>query len=128
VAHPPPSQLLRHRAPALLVDEIESVHDAALTCLGHRRHWHWLQLLDGAAQAAGMLTALLPDGLGPVRVVAAYDDVVLHAPAHDGPVRWTARSTRHTLGMPQLDVVARDPTDDRLLLTVRVTLSAPPSR
>lgn len=72
--------LLRHRPPALLIaSEIptDATHGPRRFVTVARDEWHWTQLLDAAAQAAGLCLRSDDAALaGRAFVVAAYERVV----------------------------------------------------
>ncbi|HZR84453.1 MAG TPA: hypothetical protein VFD92_25365 [Candidatus Binatia bacterium] len=92
-----PGDLMRHRGPALLVDEIERREASSLACTASDRGtWPWPRMLEGAAQTAGLLAGFQPGG--PANgVVAQYRDVVVHAPVATGALRFVARLDRRLL-------------------------------
>jgi len=118
-----PEQLMRHRPPALLLGGgIESTA-AGLACDGiDDGPWRWARLLEGAAQAAGLLSGLQPGGPGPAAVIAEYRDVAIHAARHEGPVRFQATFDRRILAFWRCRVEARS-ADGRLLLSGLVAVA-----
>lgn len=120
---PSPATLLRHRAPALLLGAVEEAAGDRLACasLG-AGPWAWPALLEGAAQAAGLLAGLQGGGLDATAVIAEYRDVVLHARAHAGPVRFVARLERRLLGWWRCRV-AVEGAGGEVLLEGRVTVA-----
>ena len=118
-----PEQLMRHRPPALLLGGgIESTA-AGLACDGiDDGPWRWARLLEGAAQAAGLLSGLQPGGPGPAALIAEYRDVTLHAARHEGPVRFHAAFDRRILRFWRCRVEARS-ADGRLLLSGLVAVA-----
>jgi hypothetical protein len=118
-----PATLLRHRAPALLVDRILSRDADGLVCTGAERDWDWPALLEGCAQTAGLLAGMLPGGPGNTALIAEYRDVDVRATSYDGPVRFEARFDRRILRFWRHAVVART-TDGILLLSGLVALAA----
>jgi hypothetical protein len=123
-----PGDFMPHRPPALLVGRIERFDGAALRCgSAHDRLWHWSDLLEGAAQCAGLLAGLQPGG--PRRsVIAEYRDVALHVAGHPGAVRFEARLERRVLRFWRCRVEVRD-AEHRLLLAGAVTVAPdPPGR
>ncbi len=114
---------MRHRAPALLLGAVVEATASGLACDGiDDGPWRWARLLEGAAQAAGLLSGLQPGGPGPAAVIAEYRDVTLHAERHDGPVRLHAALDRRILGFWRCRVEARS-ADGRLLLSGLVTVA-----
>jgi hypothetical protein len=124
MTRPAPAVLLRHRPPALLLGTIE-VHDAdRLVCRGiDQRRWPWARLLEGTAQAAGLVAGLQPGGPGNHVVIAEYRDVAVHLDLHRGPVRFEARLERRLAHFWRCRCEARTK-DGRVLLASRVTLAA----
>jgi hypothetical protein len=125
---PPPAVLLRHCPPALRLGAIEDATTERIACtsLGDGP-WQWPALLEGAAQAAGLLAGLRGGRHDASAVVAEYRDIALHAPAHTGPVRFVARVERRLLGCWRCRV-AVEAADGRLLLEGRVTIAPGPGR
>ncbi len=120
---PAPAALLRHRPPALRLRAIEELGEAQLTCAGEGAGlWRWPDMLEGAAQAAGLLAGLQPDGPSNRAVIAEYRSVVIHAAAHAGPLRFVARFERRILRFWQCAVEARA-ADGRVMLAARVTVA-----
>jgi hypothetical protein len=103
----PPATLLRHRAPALLLGAMETRDAARLVCTGiDAGHWPWTRLLEGTAQAGGLLAGLQPGG-----------------PGHRGHVHFEARVERRLAGFWRCRCEALS-ADDRVLLSSRVTVAA----
>jgi len=122
---PAPAELLRHRGPALLVGAIEAAGRDTLTCASRGAGaWRWPEMLEGAAQAAGLLAGLRPGGLPRTAVIAEYRGVVVHARAHTGPIRFVARGVRRVLHFWRCTVEARA-ADGTLLLAGEVALARP---
>ena len=117
-----PRDLLPHRDPALLLGTVERFDGDVLHCSSERTGpWHWADILEGTAQCAGLLAGLQSGG--PRRsVIAEYRDVVLHAHAYVGPVRFEARFDRRLLHFWRCRVEARG-AGDRLLLAGGVTVA-----
>jgi len=128
VSLPSPARLLRHRPPALLLGALEEHDGGRLVCRGtDDRRWAWPRLLEGTAQAAGLLAGLQPDGPGEGAVIAEYRDVTVQVDLHRGPVRFVARLERRLAHFWRCRCEAR--TDDgRVLLASRVTLAPGPAR
>ena len=123
---PAPATVLRHVGPALLLDRIERLDGDALVCAARGAGpWRWPALLEAAAQAAGLLAGLRPDGLSNRAVIAEYRDVLIHAAEHVGPVRVRARLDRRLLRFWRVRVAA-DAADGRALLAGLVTLAPAP--
>ena len=122
---PTPERMLRHRPPALLVDAVLAYTGTSITCSARGEGpWPWPRLLEGAAQAAGLLAGLQPDGLTNTAVIAEYRNVVVHAASSAGPVRFTAEVERRLMRFWRCRLAAH--ASDVLLLEGIVTL-APPS-
>lgn len=117
-----PADFMPHRPPALLVGRIERFDGDRLRCGSERDGaWHWADLLEGAAQCAGLLAGLQPGG--PRRsVIAEYRDVGLLVPGHMGAVRFEARLERRVLRFWRCRVDVRD-ADGHLLLAGVVTVA-----
>jgi len=123
VSLPAPAALLRHREPALLLGSIDSFVDDALVCTSvARASWQWPEMLEAAAQAAGLLAGLKDDGLDNTLVIAEYRGVRVHAPQHDGPLRLYARLGRQVLRFRQCRVEVRA-ANEALLLEGTVALA-----
>lgn len=120
--------LLRHRPPALLVaHELAGVDGRRRFATVARDEWHWTQLLDAAAQAAGLCVRSDDDALaGRAFVVAAYERVVQVTP----PGRWRSGvytivvwRLRSFLQMHQFEVRVEGEGEGGPLLAARVTLA-----
>ena len=116
---PAPSALLRHRPPALLLGAVEDHRDVVRI---DARRWPWPRLLEGTAQAAGLLAGLQPGGPGARAVIAEYRDVALHVALHRGAVRFDTRLERRLAHFWRCRCEARA-ADGRVLLVSRVTLA-----
>jgi len=127
VTLPAPAAVLQHGPEARLVRSIERVDAQGIACTSRARGpWRWPRMLEGAAQAAGLLV-----GIGSARaprapVIAEYRDVVVHVGSHSGPVRFVAAIERRVLHFWRCTFEVQD-TRGRVLLAGRVTL-APPRR
>lgn len=118
-----PEQLMRHRPPALLLGAVVEATGAGLACDGiDDGSWRWARLLEGAAQAAGLLSGLQPGGPGAAAVIAEYRDVTLHTALHSGGVRFHAVLDRRILGFWRCRVEARG-ADGELLLSGLVAVA-----
>jgi len=125
MSSPTPERLLRHRPPALLLDAVLSYGGTHITCSGRGDGpWTWPRMLEGAAQTAGLLAGLQPDGLTNTAVIAEYRDVVVHAHESAGPMRFTAEIDRRVMRFWRCRLAVH--AGDTLLLEGTVTL-APPS-
>jgi hypothetical protein len=117
------ADLLRHRGPALLVETIDAFDGGAIVCASRGAGpWPWPLLLEGAAQAAGLLSGLA-GGLSNRAVIAEYRGVRVHVERHEGPVRFGARLDRRVLQFRRCAIEARDAKHGTLLLEGRVTLA-----
>ena len=122
MSFPPVTSLLRHRPPALAVERVEEHAEDRLVCSSvPARRWWWFELLDGAAQAAGLLLRGSTGRPLSAVVVAAYDELDLNVQSHEGPVRWEARRKRRVGEMHQFEVSALAE-DGHKLLSALVTL------
>jgi predicted hotdog family 3-hydroxylacyl-ACP dehydratase len=120
---PAPATLLRHREPALLIGIVETVSGDSLVCgASARSSWRWPEILEAAAQAAGLLAGLKDDDLDDTAVIAEYRDVRVHAAQHDGPLRLSARLDRRVLRFRQCRVEVRA-ANETLLVEGTVTLA-----
>jgi hypothetical protein len=117
---------MQHGPEARLVRAIGRLDAEGITCTGRRGVWSWPQLLEGAAQAAGLLLGIAMDGPR-APVVAEYRDVVVHTAAHRGAPRFVARLERRVLQFWRCAVEVRD-VRGRVLLAGRVTLGKRGSR
>ena len=116
------AELLRHRGPALLVGTIDAFGGDTIACVSSREGlWPWPLVLEGAAQAAGLLTGL-HGGISNRAVIAEYRDVVVHAERHEGAVRFVARIERQVLHFWRCRVEARGPSGG-LLLEGEITIA-----
>jgi len=115
--------LLRHRPPALLLDTILVFDGARLACSARGiGPFRWAELLEGAAQTAGLLAGLQHHGVDNTAVIAEYRDVHIHAARHAGPVRFVANLDRRVLQFWRCRCEVRA-ADDTLLLTADVTVA-----
>jgi 3-hydroxymyristoyl/3-hydroxydecanoyl-(acyl carrier protein) dehydratase len=112
---PRPGELLRHRGPALLIEQVTDFSGDTLLCQAvSHEEWGWPAILEAAAQCAGLLTGMQQDGQPSERVVAAYEDLVVSRLSHRGALQLRASQLRSVLGM------------QKSLLEVWVTLAAAP--
>src|SRR5262249_12444908 len=80
---------------ALLLGRVETHTGRTLACTGiDAGLWPWPRLLEGTAQAAGLLAGLQPGGRGSAAVIAEYRDVALGVERHRGRVGFEARLER----------------------------------
>ena len=122
---PDPATLLRHRPPAVLVGDVVAFTGDQLVCASTGAGpWHWPQLLEGGAQTAGLLAGAQRDGLTDRAVIADYRGVRVLAPAHQGPVRWSATIERRVMQFWRCRIEAC--TDDGTLLLEGTVTLAPP--
>jgi hypothetical protein len=122
---PPLDRMLRHRGPALLLATVDVIGDDRLACGSNGAgRWPWPRLLEGAAQAAGLLAGLQPGGPGKTAVIAQYRDVVIHTAEHSGAVRFHARLDRRVLHFWRCAVEVRGAAGE-LLLDGMVTIAPP---
>lgn len=120
---PPLATLLRHRPPALLLDTIATAGEHTLSCTSRGDGpWQWPEMLEGAAQAAGLLAGLQPGGPSAEAVIAEYRDIAVHAPTHTGALAFQARLDRRLLHFWRCAVETRA-ADGRLLLAGLVTIA-----
>ena len=120
---PRPARLLRHRPPALLLDRIAEFGGDRLRCTSRGTGpWRWAELLEGAAQSAGLLAGLQPGGPANTAVIAEYRAVGVHVATHTGAVAFIARLERRILDFWRCRVEARA-ADGTLLLDGRVTIA-----
>jgi hypothetical protein len=115
---------MRHRAPALLLDAIDTFTGDTLTCTSRDViRWAWPLVLEGAAQTAGLLAGLQTDGPGDAAIIAEYRDVVVRVGAAAGALRFTAVLERRLLDFWRCRVEARM-ADGTVLLGGLVTVTA----
>jgi len=124
---PDPASKLRHRPPAVLVGDVVAFSGDRLVCTSNGAGpWRWPQLLEGAAQTAGLLAGAQPDGLSEHAVIADYRAVRVLAPTHQGQVCFTATIDRRVMRFWRCRIEARAE-DGALLLEGTVTLAPPGS-
>lgn len=120
---PNPAALLRHREGALMLATVEDFTGDRLACTSSDRpSWHWPEMLEAGAQAAGLLAGLQGDGLDAAAVIAEYRDVRIHAARHEGPLVLVARLDRRVLQFRLCRVEARS-ARDALLLEATIALA-----
>jgi hypothetical protein len=120
---PSPAALLRHRPPALLLATIDAHDGGTLWCTSvERETWVWPEILEGAAQCAGLLAGFQPGGPGNRAVIAEYRNVRPHAATARGTIRLSARLERRVLRFWRCRVEACD-AGGTLLLDGLVTLA-----
>ena len=123
---PSPAAVLRHSGPALLLHRVERFDGDTLACVARGvGPWAWPAMLEAAAQAAGLLAGLQPDGLSNRAVIAEYRGIVIHAHEHAGGVRIHARLDRRLLHFWRVRIEA-EAMDGRGLLAGFVTLAPGP--
>jgi predicted hotdog family 3-hydroxylacyl-ACP dehydratase len=120
---PRPATVLRHRGPAVLVDDAEDRGDGTVRCTGRDDGpWPWPRALEAAAQAAGLAAALHAGGPHEDAVIAEYRDVAVHVAEHRGALSVIARVERRVLRFWRCRIEARA-TDGTVLLAGTVTLA-----
>jgi hypothetical protein len=107
------------------VRSIARLDERGITCTSRGRGpWRWPRMLEGAAQAAGLLVGI-ENADGPrAPVIAEYRDVVVHAASHRGPLRFVAAIERRVLHCWRCRFEVRDGRG-AVLLRGRVTLAPP---
>jgi hypothetical protein len=116
---------LRHAPPALLIGTVVAHDDVRLVCASRDAGpFGWAQLLEGAAQTAGLLAGVA-GGPGAAALIAEYRDVDARVARHEGPVAFHATLERRVLRFWRCRTEARA-ADGGLLLSARVTLAPPP--
>ena len=124
---PAPAALLRHGPKARLVGAIERLDAAGLACASRGAGaWPWPRMLEGAAQAAGLLVGITEPEAPRTPVIAEYRDVVVPAASHRGRLKFVAALERRVLHCWRCTFEVRT-ARGRVLLSGRVTL-APPRR
>jgi hypothetical protein len=127
VTLPAPAALLRHGPEARLVASIERLDAGGIACASRGGGaWAWPRMLEGAAQAAGLLVGISETAAPRAPVIAEYRDVTVLAPSHRGPLRFVAALERRVLHCWRCTFEV-ETTRGRVLLRGRVTL-APPRR
>ncbi|HEX2735445.1 MAG TPA: hypothetical protein VHM70_27780 [Polyangiaceae bacterium] len=129
---------LAHRPPALLLECALGDDTRGRACFRATSlsHWSWPQLMDAAAQAAGLVAKRqLPDTKG-ILVVVAYDQVELadmNTPIErtlsQCPIELRVRMVRTIRNLLQLEVLGVQclPMADQPLLRLKVTLAPLPT-
>ncbi|MCW5892382.1 MAG: hypothetical protein KIT14_17815 [bacterium] len=116
---------LRHVPPALLLGAVTAHADGRLVCTSRNAGpFGWAELLEGAAQAAGLLAGVL-GGPGAGALVAEYRDLEVRVACHAGPVSFAAALDRRVLRFWRCRTRVAG-ADGRVLLTARVTLAPQP--
>ena len=122
---PAPAALLRHGPEARLVGAIERLDAAGIACTSRGAGvWPWPRMLEGAAQAAGMLVGITEPEAPRAPVIAEYRDVVVRAASHRGPLHFVAALERRVLHCWRCTFEVRS-ARGRVLLSGRVTLAPP---
>lgn len=115
---------LRHVPPALLIGTIVEHDDEHLVCASRDAGpFGWAQLLEGAAQTAGLLAGIA-GGPGAGALVAEYRAVRADVSRHAGAVRFHAALERRVLRFWRCRCAVQA-ADGRLLLQALVTLAPP---
>jgi hypothetical protein len=126
VSAPAPADVLRHRAPALLLGAVERFDGAALACASSGAGpWRWPAMLEGAAQAAGLLAGLQPGGPSNRAVIAEYRDVRIRKAGHAGRLRFHVRLDRQLMRFWRCRFEACDERGE-VLVDGTVTIAPPP--
>jgi hypothetical protein len=95
---------------------VDALGDDRIVCTStDRRDWRWPEMLEAAAQAAGLLGGLCGDGLDATLVIAEYRDVRVRAARHQGPLRLEASLGRRVLQFRLCTITARAAHGDVLL-------------
>ena len=95
-----------HRDPIVFVDTVESYQPGAIVCSSRiTGPWDWPQMLEGAAQCAGILVGLEHEHES---VVAQYRHMAIHGLVHVGALRFAARRERRFLGFYECHIEVRD--------------------
>jgi hypothetical protein len=122
VTFPAPAALLRHGPEARLVRSIARLDDGIACTSRGVGAWRWPRMLEGAAQAAGLLVGIAHADAPRAPVIAEYRDVVVHAASHRGPLRFVAALERRVLHCWRCTFEVRS-ARGRVLLSGRVTLA-----
>lgn len=121
---------LRHREPALFVDrELRADPPVREYSALSRPTWHWTQLLDGAAQAAGL--DLRKQAREPIAAVyvAAFERVRWAQDLFEAPPCFRVRLRRRVMNLVQFEVVvvsAEPSSRDSAWLQAELALAAVP--
>src|SRR5262249_44132095 len=94
---PAPATLLRPRPPALRLARLDRLDADAVAARGAAGPWAWSDLLEAAAQTAGLLAGVQGGGPGNRALVAAYHDVVADVSSYGGAIRVHAADARRVL-------------------------------
>lgn len=122
------ASLLRHRPPALVLGTLRRFDGTALACDSRGAGpWAWPALLEGTAQAAGLLAGLQDGGPDNSAVIAEIRDVLVRVDGWAGVVRFEAILLRRVLGFWRCRASARGEAG-ALLLEATVTVAAPRGR
>ena len=122
---PAPAAVLRHGPEARLVRSIARLDGGGITCTSRGRGpWRWPRMLEGAAQAAGLLVGLGHADAPRSPVIAEYRDVAVRTASHRGPLRFVAAVERRILHCWRCAFEVQD-VRGAVLLSGRVTLAPP---
>ncbi|MEM6293108.1 MAG: hypothetical protein AAGA54_17660 [Myxococcota bacterium] len=123
-AWPDPSASLLHGPHARFVDRVvDWQEDALWAALDGRERWHWAQLLDGAAQAAGLLFRGSARAGEPVFVASFEKTRWAHPLPPAVAPRVHARRRRRVMGIEQFDCSVTTQ-DGASIMTTRVALGS----
>ncbi|MGB1014747.1 MAG: hypothetical protein ACPG4T_11485, partial [Nannocystaceae bacterium] len=116
---------LRHRGEALLLARRcpETVSPWVGFVTKYLPAWYWTQVLDAAAQAAGLcVQANHPETMAGPRVVACYEGLDIRREVFAGEVHLKGRQVRSLMGMHVVEVCGMR-VDGPPVVTVKVTLA-----
>jgi SAM-dependent methyltransferase len=114
---------LRHQGRALLVGDVETMDGDRIVCRSRGTGpWRWAEMLEGAAQSAGILAGSRPGGLPRRAVVAEYRDVAVRTDTYSGPLRFEATLERRLLRFWRCRIAVLSE-DGKVLVDGRVTLA-----